>query len=386
VNTTPNSARPSLSTVEVSIPGHPYPVVIGPGARRRFVSYLAPFHLNRTVWITDRNVAGLWGDEIRSLSGTAAPDLVVLPAGEEQKRLATVEDLCRRFVQLGVERHDTLVACGGGVIGDVVGFAAACYLRGVNFVQLPTTLLAMVDSSVGGKTGVDLPEGKNLVGAFHQPRFVLADPDFLATLPERELRSGLAEVIKTALISGPKLFTELRSFVKRHPDLQGPDLAGLIESCVDFKAGVVEKDEREGGLRRILNFGHTVGHALECLGQYRTLKHGEAVLWGLSAALDLSVRRAGLDPRLETDIQAFLAPFLTAIPPLEFDSGEVLDLLARDKKVRRKVVQFVLLRGVGLPVVTPLADPQILIAALDHLRDRMRAGAAPEGEDREIRD
>jgi 3-dehydroquinate synthetase len=231
---------------------------------------------------------------------------------------------------------------------------------------------------------VDLPEGKNMVGAFHQPRFVLADPDFLNTLPARELRAGLAEAVKTALISGPKLFTELRGFVKRHPELLGPDMTGLIEECVDFKAGIVEKDERESGPRRILNFGHTVGHALECLGGYHTLKHGEALFWGLSVALDLSRQVAGLDPRIETDIQRFLAPFLAALPTLDFDPREAMGEIARDKKVRQKTLQFVLLRGLGLPVVTPLADRQVLAAALERLRDRMNAGTLPG--DTEIRE
>ena len=267
-------------TVKVALPERSYRVIIGSEVRRKFPEIFKREGKGRAFWVTDRNVADAWGAEIEALCEDSPSWIIILPPGEDQKTLSTVENLCRKFVSLGVERGDTLVACGGGVIGDIVGFTAASYLRGISYVQIPTTLLAMVDSSVGGKTGVDLPEGKNLVGAFHQPLFVLVDVDFLQTLPLREFRSGFAEVIKTAVIGDEELFAELKSNTKRCFNKDAECLVRVVEACVAFKAEVVVGDEKEGDLRRILNFGHTIGHALEALGNYRSLKHGEAVFWG----------------------------------------------------------------------------------------------------------
>lgn len=312
--------------------------------------------------MTDRNVEKAWGSELHELGATPAANLFVLPPGEDQKTLATVERLCRRWIVNGVERGDTIVACGGGVIGDIAGFSAACYQRGISFIQVPTTLLSMVDASVGGKTGVDLPEGKNLIGAFHQPLFVLVDIDFLKTLPPHRLIDGYAEVLKTALIGDLTLFDFLKSggqqqILKGEPQA----LFKAVTACVQFKANVVAKDEKETDLRRILNFGHTVGHALETSGGFQQLSHGEAVLWGLCAAIELSMFTGTLIIDKGGEIQLLLQPLLEHIPALDFDPQALYQLLLHDKKVLDGIPHWVLLEEVGKPVIRKdVSQPQIL--------------------------
>lgn len=359
-------------TVNVAVSGHPYPVAIGSGIRQEFPGFLGRWGRGRAFWVTDQNVSDAWGAELDEVRRDLPADMIILPPGEDQKTLATVERLWRDFARLGVERGDTLIAFGGGVIGDIVGFAAACYLRGVAFAQMPTTLLAMVDSSVGGKTGVDLPEGKNLVGAFHQPKFVIIDVDFLSTLDKREFRAGFAEVVKTALIGNAQLFSDLK---KGAQDLcfrkDANALIRVIEACVRFKAEVVARDEKEADLRRILNFGHTIGHALEALGGYQRLRHGEAVFWGTWAAVDLSASEGFLNRKAADDIFGLLQPHLEAIPRLEFSPEDVFKFLARDKKVRGGIPHFVLLEAVGKPVISGQLKKEHLRKALDGLRRRI---------------
>jgi 3-dehydroquinate synthase len=286
----------------------------------------------------------------RVLAGFRAskkPPVILFDDGEGEKRLATVEGIARQLIRAGADRGAILIAVGGGVVGDVAGFVAATYLRGVRLVHVPTTLVAQVDSSIGGKTGVNLPEGKNLVGAFYPPRLVITDPDLLGTLPHREYRSGLYEVIKYGVIADPRLFyylwQKMPALLRRDPAA----LAYVIPQCLRIKARIVEKDEREGGLRQVLNFGHTFGHALEAFTSYRRFLHGEAVAWGMIAAtaFGLGSRRLGLR-------EGFLIIRLVgAVGPLpelpEIPVATLRRILAGDKKSRGGRVNWVLPRRIG---------------------------------------
>jgi len=266
---------------------------------------------------------------------------------ESAKRLATVEDIARKLVRAGADRHSILVAVGGGVVGDVAGFVAATYLRGVGIIHVPTTLVAQVDSSIGGKTGVNLPEGKNLVGAFYPPKAVIADPDVLRTLPHREYRSGLYEVIKYGVIANAELSRflekEMPSILRRDPAA----LAWIIPRCIAIKARVVSKDEREGGLRQILNFGHTLGHAFEAATRYRRFLHGEAIGWGMIAATLLALATGRIAERDAGRIIRLIAS-VGPLPPLQgMRARQLRPILAGDKKAREGRVLWVLPMRIG---------------------------------------
>ncbi len=266
---------------------------------------------------------------------------------EEAKNLQTVEKISRALVRTGADRKALLVAVGGGVVGDVVGFAAASYLRGVQLVQVPTTLVAQVDSAVGGKTGVNLPEGKNLVGAFYPPRLVLVDPKALGTLPDREFRSGLAEVIKYGVIADPKLFAFLESGMDAFLRRDARALEHVIRRSIEIKARVVGKDERESGLREILNFGHTFGHALESATRYRRFQHGEAVAWGMMCAGLLGHEVTGTP----ADAVSRIVTLVRRIGPLpewpETSAKRLLQAMHADKKTREGKLRFVLAPRIG---------------------------------------
>ncbi len=303
----------------------------------------------RFLVVSDTNVWPLYGTRaLESLRGAGLEAAeAIFPAGEESKRLPAAERLCDAALAAGLDRSSALVALGGGVVGDVAGLAAALYMRGVAHVQVPTTLLAMVDSSVGGKTAVDLAGGKNLVGAFHQPSLVLADPETLATLPERELAAGAAEVVKAGLLGDAALFEMLE---KAPEEVFARGSAALVEAIrrsVELKRRIVEEDERESGARALLNLGHTFGHALETLHEYRTLLHGEAVAVGTVVACRLAVRLG----RLEADAAERVARLLKALDlPTELggvDRGRLLELMGRDKKVRSGRPRLVLPVAIG---------------------------------------
>src|SRR5699024_2825934 len=242
---------------------------------------LDTFSPSRVHIVTDSTVAPLYLDALEAQLSLPVSHTVI-PAGEEHKRLSTVEGIYHDVLAAGMTRKDLVIALGGGVVGDITGFAAATFLRGVSLCQIPTTLLAQVDSSVGGKTGVDLPEGKNLVGAFYQPRLVLIDPDVLDTLPAQTFVDGMAEVIKAGYIANPDILSMVSA-----PDYRA-NIENIIYECVKMKRDVVSQDERDTGLRMILNFGHTVGHAAEKLGNYTALTHGQAVAIGMVAAMQIS--------------------------------------------------------------------------------------------------
>src|SRR6516164_11807637 len=262
-----------------------YPVVCSRGAVSR-VSDLAREQSRRgeIFFLSSPRVWNYWGRKLTAKSRGQRSATILFDDSELAKRLATVEKIARALVSLGADRDATLVAVGGGVVGDVAGFVAASYLRGVRLIHVPTTLVAQVDSAIGGKTGVNLPEGKNLVGAFYPPKLVLVDPELLETLPEREFRSGLAEVIKYGVIADARLFAFLEKNFAKILARDQKTLEHVIVRSVQIKARVVSADERETGLREILNFGHTFGHALESVTQYRRYLHGEAVAWGMMAA------------------------------------------------------------------------------------------------------
>ena len=340
-------------TVTVPLPQGGYPVHIQPGALRRAGALLAPLGIGRWAVAADETVAALYGgavlDSLRNagLSG----QLLTFPAGEAHKTPETWLSLCRQLAQEGFTRADGLLALGGGVTGDMAGFAAACYQRGMTLAQLPTTLLSQVDSAVGGKTAVDLPEGKNLLGAFYQPRLVIADPDCLATLPRRELRCGMAEVIKYGFIQDAGLLGALET--------DTPNWTAIIARCLTIKAALVAADERDTGARRLLNFGHTFGHAYEAAGGYAACTHGEAVAAGMAAMLRWQLRRGD-------GVQAAYDRLLTLLERWElpctmpFVKETVSRYLARDKKCEGDTLHAVLLRVIGDAYVedVPLAALQ----------------------------
>ena len=345
--------------VQVNLGDRSYPILIGTGILDSLEeSCLAAGLTGRCLVVTDENVAPLYARRVMESLEKAGckPALEVLPAGEATKSQPELARLYSRSAAHGLDRTCFMVALGGGVIGDLTGFAAASWLRGIRFVQVPTTLLAMVDSSVGGKTGINIPEGKNLVGAFHQPELVLADLDTLRTLPSREFSAGMAEVVKTAVIQDTELFRTLekQSGGGLPADGQGadvstafPDLGGIIARCCEIKAEVVRQDEHEGGLRAILNFGHTLAHAIEKAAGYGEYLHGEAVAIGMIYAAQVSVALKGLPPADAARIQALLASLKlpTAAPGLDWKNLRAA--MAVDKKTVGGLPKFVLADRIG---------------------------------------
>ena len=342
--------------VRVGLGERDYEVVIGPGLIDRAGRLLTPFlPRRRTVIVTDANVAAHHGERLASAleAGGIAVDMIALPPGEETKSFAGLEDLCARLLALKLDRGDVLTVFGGGVVGDLAGFAAAIYKRGIDFVQIPTTLLAQVDSSVGGKTAIDTPAGKNLIGAFHQPRAVLADLDVLATLPAREVRAGYAEVLKYGLLGDADFFDWLEANGEAVLRLETGPLAYAVARSVEMKAEIVVEDEREVGRRALLNLGHTFAHALESeTGFGSALLHGEAVGIGCALAFRLSAELGLCSPedaqRAECTIaKAGLPTRLHALSSAPFQADRLLDHMQQDKKAEGGRLVFVLARAIG---------------------------------------
>jgi 3-dehydroquinate synthase len=323
----------------------------GIGPRRFIVS-------NPVVW-------RLHGNRLRAALGESDP--ILLPDGERFKNLQSVAKIYEPLIRANADRGSTIIAVGGGVVGDTAGFAAATFLRGIALVHVPTTLLAQVDSAIGGKVGVNHPLGKNLIGAFHQPALVVVDPALLQTLPRREFRSGLYEVVKYGVISSRRLFDRLNSEVK---SLFAKDSRSLVPAIVEscrIKAEVVSKDERESGLRRILNFGHTVGHALEAVTNYRRFRHGEAIALGMLAAADLAAVRGALAER-ERQALAQLIAKLGPLPSVaDLAIPDVLDAVRRDKKVVNGRLHFVIAIEIGATMTVDDVTEDELIAVLVRL-------------------
>jgi 3-dehydroquinate synthase len=341
-----------MRTVNVPLGNRSYNILIGSGLLAKLGRQCAGLELGRRcAIISDTNVAPLYAKAAEDSLTRAGFEVVLItvPAGETAKSMKTVESCYDQFAGHRLERKSFVVALGGGVVGDLAGFVAATYLRGIQFVQVPTTLLAQVDSSVGGKVGVNLKAGKNLVGAFHQPRLVLCDLNTLKTLPDREYRAGLAEVIKYGIISDANLFRELERNLPRLLKRDAQTLAAVVARCCEIKADVVGKDETEGGLRAILNFGHTIGHALEAISGYGKYLHGEAISIGQVAAADLSHLMLDFSKQdVDRVIKLFQnAGLPTHITPTRAQVARLCDAMKLDKKVSAGEVKFVLARDIG---------------------------------------
>jgi 3-dehydroquinate synthase len=367
-----DAARERAASRVVALPG--YEVTVAPGALHdagTIITRAAPAHHYAVV--SDPNVAPLYVERVRASLADAAPgatmSLLLVPPGEEHKTRELWAHLTDELLASGAGRDTTIVALGGGVVGDLAGFVAATYMRGIPVVQLPTTLLAMVDASVGGKTGVDTPAGKNLVGAFHPPSAVIADPDTLASLPAPELRSGSAEMIKHGVVADARYFDEVAAVLPRlaADDTGIPgELAALIARSIEIKAEVVAADEREHGRRKILNFGHTLGHAIETASGYRLL-HGEAIAIGMALESEIAERLgvavAGTAMRVRA---ALTAGGLPVVVPLGIDPAQVLAATRSDKKARGGRVEYALpasigaMAGAGSGWGLPVADDVVL--------------------------
>lgn len=353
-----------MTTLPVGGQGfRPYDVVVGRGLLARAGERIAPLAKGRTVIVSDETVAAIHGQALSASLEAAGvrTQTITVPAGEASKSFAQLERVLDRLLEIGLDRKDVVVALGGGVVGDLAGLAAALYMRGIDFVQVPTTLLAQVDSSVGGKTAIDTPRGKNLVGAFHQPRLVLADIDVLATLPDKQLRSGWAEVLKHGLICDAAFFDWLAGDGAGGARGDPAALERAVVRSVEIKSAVVSEDEKEAGRRALLNLGHTFGHAVEAeLGfEKAALAHGEAVALGCCLAFRYSARE-GLCP--EADARRVEAVIAAAGLPTRldqagtFDADRLLALMAGDKKAEGGALTLILARGIGQAFVAKGVD------------------------------
>ncbi|WP_372865919.1 3-dehydroquinate synthase [Pseudomonas sp.] len=354
-----------MQTLQVDLAERSYPIYIGADLLRR-ADLLAPHIIGRQVAIvTNETVAPLYLDTLKASLGDYAVTAIVLPDGEAFKTWETLQQIFDGLLGARHDRHTTVIALGGGVVGDMAGFAAACYQRGVNFIQIPTTLLSQVDSSVGGKTGINHPLGKNMVGAFYQPQAVLIDTTSLATLPARELSAGLAEVIKYGLICDEPFLSWLEQHMPALRALDQEALTAAIERSCAAKARIVGADEREAGLRATLNLGHTFGHAIETQQGYGVWLHGEAVAAGTVMALEMS-QRLGWISQAERNrgIRLFQAAGLPVVPPQDMTAEQFLAHMAVDKKVLDGQLRLVLLRHIGEAVVTGDFPREILNATL----------------------
>jgi 3-dehydroquinate synthase len=351
----------SITRIEVAAGAGAYPVIIGALAmlpRMLEQSALGP----RRIIVSSPLVWDLHGDRLRQAA--TEPEPILIPDGERFKNTATVARVYEALIKAGADRATVVIAAGGGVIGDMAGFAAATYLRGVRLVQVPTTLMAQVDSAIGGKVGVNHPLGKNLIGAFHAPRLVIADPEVLTTLPRREFRAGLYEVIKYGIIASPALFDRVATSL---PALFARDqavLASVVADSCRIKAEVVSADERESGLRRILNFGHTVGHALEAVTRFRRFRHGEAVAYGMLAAMALGVARRVTPPDARTRVAELIAKLGPLPPVADLSVKEIVGAIAHDKKIVEGTLHFIAAPAIGQTTTLKDVSERDLKAAL----------------------
>lgn len=366
--------RPLEMTVRVALPETPYDIRLMTGGLDAIGQCLNASQLGtklgkKIAVVSNPEIFKLYGDRVLTSLQAAGFETLsyCFEPGETHKTFASVQGLFDALLAARFERSSTLLALGGGIVGDMTGFAAATWLRGLNFVQVPTSLLAMVDASVGGKTGVNHPQGKNLIGAFYQPKLVLIDPEVLATLPEREFRAGMAEVIKYGVIWDADLFAQLEA-ADRLDTIEAIDPAFLLDilgRSTQAKADVVTQDEKEGGLRAILNYGHTIGHALESLTGYRVMNHGEAVGIGMVAVARIMVHMGLWDAATEARQLAVIQK--TGLPttlPEGVTVSEIVDRLKTDKKVQDGRVRFILSKAIGSAFVTDSVTDALVTAAL----------------------
>jgi 3-dehydroquinate synthase len=367
-----------MITVPVQVAPRPYHVHIENGLLAKAGEVLRPLLAgkNRLFVITVDPVRRRWAKRLTpSLTQAGfSVQLLSMPEGERFKRLSTAEALSESLSRLGADRDSVILAFGGGIAGDVAGFVASLYMRGIDFVQVPTTVLAQVDASIGGKTGVNLKAGKNLVGAFHQPRAVLIDPAVLASLPDREYRAGLYESLKAGIIGNADLFAEFENsreaILKRDP----ATVERIIAASVRLKAEVVSSDERENGLRRVLNLGHTIGHALEAETNYRSLLHGEAVAWGMIGVARIASDLGRLSPAAAERI-ASATRSLGPLPRLKLRSRKILARLQADKKTRGGKVHFILPIDIGKVEIANDVPEAAVLRAVDAICELSAQGS-----------
>ena len=364
-----------MHKVNVNLGDQSYPILIGSnllGDSSLINPYLGK---GKLVVVTNEVVAPLYLEAVKSMLGGRCAGEIILPDGEQHKNLEVISEIYDYLLRNKFDRHTTLLALGGGVIGDITGFAAATYQRGIGYIQIPTTLLAHVDSSVGGKTGVNHSLGKNMIGAFYQPRCVLADIRVLDSLPEREIKAGLAEVVKYGLIRNAEFFNWLAENSKPISGLDDAYLERVIKTCCEMKAGIVAQDEKEIGIRALLNLGHTFGHAIETAAGYGTWLHGETVAMGIVMAADLSRRLGWLDVSSAQRVRTVLEKNfgMPVVPPADISVDQYLDLMSSDKKVEQGEIRFILLKDIGSAVV----EGNIAIEAL---RSTLTAGHGLCGE------
>jgi 3-dehydroquinate synthase len=359
-----------MISIPVTTPSRSYDVLIGSRLLARAGESLGKFLESRRAFVvTVPPVRRRWAKPLLQSLAAAGVEaaLLEMPDGERSKRLATLEKLAEKLVKQGADRDVTLIALGGGVVCDVTGFLASIYMRGVDVIQIPTTVLAQVDAAIGGKTAVNLVSGKNLLGTFHQPRAVLVDPAVLETLPSREYHAGLYESLKCGIIGDPGLF---RLFEDRRREILDRDPAvveKVIADSVRLKASVVSADEREGGLRQVLNLGHTIGHALEAETRYTQLLHGEAVAWGMIAATHIALSTGKLDSVTAGRITNCVMSF-GRLPRMNWQTANILKRLRSDKKTRQGVVHFILPREIGKVEITSDVPEAIVRSAVDEIR------------------
>jgi 3-dehydroquinate synthase len=369
-----------VSNIRVEAASASYTVHVGqnllPGLAAKSLALAGK--ISRVFLVTSPAIDGLWSAPIREgFASLSIPlETLLIPAGEQHKRIATIERLLEEMAGHGADRDSLIVALGGGVIGDMAGFLASIYMRGINFVQVPTTLLAQVDSSVGGKTGANLKAGKNLVGAFYHPLAVFADLDTLTSLPPRELRAGLQESVKAGVIRDPALFAAMEANAEA---ILAGDLAAIepvVEASVQMKADVVAADEREGGVRMILNFGHTVGHAIEAATHYKGMLHGEAIGWGMIAAVRLGQARGTLSDQDAKRIVDLVHTY-SELPRFNVTAERLVMLTGSDKKKRSGTLSFIVPTAIGtVEIVRDVTDTE-LHEAVEEMLVEMRARPIP---------
>jgi 3-dehydroquinate synthase len=355
--------------VPVSTPSRSYQVLIGRGLLGSAGDCLRNIVRDRrALVVTAPPIRRRWSKVlVQSLTKVGiSTEILEMPDGEPAKRLTTLEKLAEKMVKAGADRGVVLLALGGGVVGDVTGFLASIYMRGVDVIQVPTTVLAQVDAAIGGKTGVNLKSGKNLLGTFHQPRAVVIDPAVLNTLPSREYRSGLYESLKCGIIGDPSLFRlfedRRREILDRDPEV----LEKVIADSVRLKASVVSADEKEGGLRQVLNLGHTIGHAIEAETRYQQLLHGEAVAWGMIAATRIALSTGKLDSPSAGRISNAVLSF-GRLPRMKIRTANILKRLRSDKKTRQGIVHFILPREIGQVEIVNDVPEAIVKSALEEV-------------------
>ncbi len=356
--------------IPVSTPSRSYPALIGSGLLARAGEHLSELVGRRRVFVvTVPPVRRRWAKVLLQSLAEAGmkAETLEMADGEPFKRLSTLEKLAETLVKQGADRNSTLIALGGGVTCDVTGFLASVYMRGLDVIQIPTTVLAQVDAAIGGKTGVNLRSGKNLLGTFHQPLAVLIDPNLLSTLPSREYRAGLYEALKCGIIGNPRLF---RLFEDRRREILDRDpsvIEKVIAESVRLKASVVSADEREGGLRQVLNLGHTIGHALEAETGYSQLLHGEAVAWGMIAATLIALSTGKLNRAAAQRITTAILS-LGRLPSMRIKTASVLRRLQSDKKTRQGKVHFILPRQIGTVEIVNDVPTAVVRAAVEEIR------------------